>query len=517
MYNIKKSNREIKVGSFLNYIQMGISIILGIVYTPLLTELLGQNEYGLYSTVVSTISMISILNLGFSSSYIRYFSKFKQQNDFVALAELNGMFVSIFSIIGVVTFIIGLYLSVHLELIFSTGLTSAEYVTAKNLMVLLTINLSFSFPLSTFSLIVSANEKFIILKVIGMLKTLVAPLLTVPLLFMGFKSVAMVLVTILASLFTDICYMVYVLFVLKEKFVFKNFKVAIFKDLFVFTIFIAINMIVDQINWNVDKMLLGRYKGTASVAIYSIGYLLNTYYINFSTAISSVFVPRIHQIVNETQDDLIIQRKRLTELFIKVGRVQFLILGLVGSGLFFWGKDFIVKIWVGREYINSYYVMIILIIPVTVPLIQNLGIEIQRAQNNHKFRSLAYLVMAFVNFFLSIILCQKFGEIGSACGTAFSLVIANGLIMNLYYHKKCNIDIISFWKSIANLGKGFIVPIFVGYLIAKVFTVKSIVSFIIVISLYTVVYIISMWLVGMNEEEKRLILKPLERIWLHGE
>ena len=105
---------EIKAGSFLTYIQMGISIIIGIFYTPVLTELLGQNEYGLYSTVVSTISMISILNLGFSSSYIRYFSKCKRNNDFTALAELNGMFVTIFSIIGLVVLIIGLYLSVHL-------------------------------------------------------------------------------------------------------------------------------------------------------------------------------------------------------------------------------------------------------------------------------------------------------------------------------------------------------------------------------------------------------------------
>lgn len=81
-------------------------------------------------------------------------------------------------------------------------------------------------------------------------------------------------------------------------------------------------------------------------------------------------------------------------------------------------------------------------------LIQNLGIEIQRAENKHQFRSIVYTVMALINLGLSIILCKRFGAVGSAIGTAISLIVANGLVMNIYYHKKCNIDIITFWKNI---------------------------------------------------------------------
>lgn len=56
--------------------------------------------------------------------------------------------------------------------------------------------------------------------------------------------------------------------------------------------------------------------------------------------------------------------------------------------------------------------------------------------------------MALINLGLSIILCKRFGAVGSAIGTAISLIVANGLVMNIYYHKKCNIDIITFWKNI---------------------------------------------------------------------
>lgn len=38
------------------------------------------------------------------------------------------------------------------------------------------------------------------------------------------------------------------------------------------------------------------------------------------------------------------------------------------------------------------------------------------------------------------------GAIGTALGTSISLILANGLIMNVYYHKQCNVDIIAFGK-----------------------------------------------------------------------
>ena len=40
------------------------------------------------------------------------------------------------------------------------------------------------------------------------------------------------------------------------------------KEMTVFSSFIFINMVVDQINWNVDKFILGRFRGTVSVAVY---------------------------------------------------------------------------------------------------------------------------------------------------------------------------------------------------------------------------------------------------------
>lgn len=499
-----------KIGSVLSYLQMLIGIIIGLVYTPVMLKFLGQNEYGLYSTVSSIISMLSVLNLGFGSSYVRYYAQYKIKEDKDGIYQLNGMFLIIFLVIGMVTFFCGIFFSKHLTLLFSDGLTSEEYKIAKVLMILLTVNLSISFPLSVFSTIIIANEKFVFEKTVYMIKTVLIPCVTVVFLYMGYRSIAMVTVTLILSILCDSCYVVYVIKVLKNKFVFTKLKKEQFSGIFVFTIFIAINIIVDQINWNIDKILLGRYCGTQMVAVYSVGYSLYVFYQSFSTSISGIFTPKIHLLISSVTGENE-QRRVLTELFTKVGRIQFLVLGLVMSGFLFFGRFFILKIWAGEGYEDSYVIALLLMLPATIPLIQNLGIEIQRAQNRHQFRSIVYLAMAFINLGLSIVLCQKYGGIGSAIGTAISLVVANGFIINIYYHKKCNIDVIAFWKSITKMFGGLVVPCIVGFVFNHYVIKDSIPLYLMCVGIYVIVYACSVWMFSMNRYEKELVLSVVKR------
>ena len=121
--------------------------------------------------------------------------------------------------------------------------------------------------------------------------------------------------------------------------------------------------------------------------------------------------------------------------------------------------------------------------------------------------------MAFINLGLSIYLCQKYGAVGSAVGTALSLVIANGLIMNIYYNKKCNIDIPLFWKNILRQSVGLIAPVILGILLLNFVHIDSVMKFAAGVAVYTAVYCASMWIFGMNSYEKDLIIKPLKKVF----
>ena len=194
------------------------------------------------------------------------------------------------------------------------------------------------------------------------------------------------------------------------------------------------------------------------------------------------------------------------ELFIKVGRIQFIFLSLVISGYIFFGKYFIQNIYAKESYVEAYYIGLFLIIPALIPLVQNLGIEIQRAMYVHKFRAYIYLFMAIINILISIPLANAYSGIGCAIGTAVSLLVANGVLMNWYYYKKMKIDIFKFWKEIFSIFSGLIVPGIVGVFINLFVEYYNVWMYFGTIVFYGCVFACSIWKYGLNNFEKNLFL-----------
>ena len=242
------------------------------------------------------------------------------------------------------------------------------------------------------------------------------------------------------------------------------------------------------------------------VAVYGVGGQINSMYIEFSSSVSNVFVPKVNRIVAESGDD-----RELTKLFTKVGRIQAIILGLILSGFVFLGIPF-VKIWAGSEYVDSYTVALLLIAPVTVPLIQNLGIEIQRAKNMHKARAIVYLFIALANVALSIPLIKVMGPAGAALGTAISLIAGNIFFMNWYYHARIGMNMFYFWKEIAKFMPALIAPCMLGIIIMNFANITGLIKLGVFAIIYTIVYGLSMYFLGMNEEEKQLVMEPVRKI-----
>ena len=323
---------------------------------------------------------------------------------------------------------------------------------------------------------------------------------------MGYGSIAMVMITTLLTVGKLGVNMCYCLRYLQVRFSFKGFDFKLLKEMWVFTFFIFLNMIVDQINWSVDKFLLGRYAGTIAVAIYGIGGQINTLYLQLSTTVSGVFVPKVNRIVAESNDNEV-----LTNLFTKVGRIQFIILALIVSGFCFFGKEFI-AIWAGSGYESSYRIALFLMVPVTVPLIQNIGIEIQRAKNMHKVRSIVYLLIAISNIFVSIPCIKRWGPEGAAVGTALTLMFGNGFFMNWYYHRKIGIDIIYFWRKIIAVIPALIIPCMVGVGMKAFFKEYTVMTMLLGIIVYCLTYGFSMYLFGMNQEERKILTDILNKV-----
>ena len=363
----------------------------------------------------------------------------------------------------------------------------------------LVINLAVSFPNIVFDNYMQANERFIAANILEIIRQVSSPLLSLPLLLSGWGSLGYVAALTFVNITVELLTVYYCFRNLDMKFSLEEFDTSLFKEMSKYSFYIFINMIVDQVNNNLDKTILGRYKGTISVAVYSVGANINSYYTQVSTSISNVFTPRIHKMESEQVSD-----ESFSELFIRVGRVQFVVIALICTCFFFFGKTFIL-LWVGEKYINSYWVALILMVTVSIALIQNIGIEIQRAKNKHQFRSMLYILMAIGNALISVPLSIKYGEIGASVGTAISYLLGNGLIMNIYNHKVIGLDIIKFWKEILKLTPALILPILFGSFVTRHVDINKLSVFIVIVVIFVIIYLASMWVIGLNEYEKSLV------------
>ena len=239
----KKVN-QIKGGIVLSYLSLVVGNAVGIIYTPIMIRLLGQSEYGLYNLVSSFVSYLGLLSFGFDNTYLRYYTQYKEKHSKDKVASLNGMFLIVFCIIGALAGLCGMVLLRYSDLIFGSNLTAKELETAKTLMLLLVINIAIAFPSNLFSIYINANERFIFNKIVGMLKTVINPFIVLPLLLMGYKSVALVSVTLAFSVLTLIINVIYCVRKLSLSFNFTNFEFSVFKGIAAFSFFVFLVEIV---------------------------------------------------------------------------------------------------------------------------------------------------------------------------------------------------------------------------------------------------------------------------------
>lgn len=106
--------------------------------------------------------------------------------------------------------------------------------------------------------------------------------------------------------------------------------------------------IADQIFLKTDQIILAKMYNTAVVAVYAVGSQIYTNYMYAGITVASVFFPRVSKLYQEENST-----QKISQLFIKVGRIAFLMCFLVLSGFVIFGKEFI-TLWVGSIYEPAY-------------------------------------------------------------------------------------------------------------------------------------------------------------------
>lgn len=495
---------QIKSGIVLSYVYMAISMVAGLLYTPKMLELLGQSQYGLYTLATSVIGYLSFLNLGLESALIRYTAKYIALGDKESERKLGGSFLKLYGFLGAVALACGIFISFNLEPgsvfgFMTTKMTMEEVSVLKVLILLMTINLAVSFPMGVYGAVITAHEKFTFRKVVSIIREILMPITVLIVLFMGHKAIALVVVHVVFNAAVFLSDYVYARRVLQYKPKFDKLERAVVKEIANYSVFIFIGMVVDRISDATNSMVIGALSGTAAVAVYGIAVQINHYYLNFSSSIGSFFFPRIVSMSVKDADT-----KQLSDLFIKVGRVQLFVIALICSGFIAFGKDFVL-LWAGKDYLEAYYIIVILMLPTLISRSQSLGTQILLAKDKHRFRAIFYLVITLLDIAVSIPMVMLWGGIGAAVGTFLATIVGPVITMNIYYSRVIGLDIKAYFKSTIPVLLKVAVVLGLGMIMNHYWRAANWLILGVQILLYVAAYLIVMYFWGFNKGEKALV------------
>lgn len=488
---------ERKLGIILSYLNIVLHAIIGFAYVPLLLYYIGQSEYGLYQLIGSFIAYFSVMDFGLSAAVVRFYSKYKALEDKVKMENILAFALRAYGVITVLLFAIGCVCYYYLPQMFAQSMTIEEIASARKLFALLLFNIAITLSTMVFKATINAYEKFLFFKGTETVQLVLQPILIICILQAWPSAFAVAAVQTFINICLIVAQIYYCFGKLHITIRYHYWDNELFNRFKKLALSIFVVMIFDQIFFKTNQVILGVISGTEEVAVYSIASLIYMNYMALSLAISGVYLPHVTEMVAKHEPV-----QKLSALFIRIGRLQYFLLALVASGFIIFGRQFI-TIWAGPDFQEAYAITLLIIIPFTIDLIQNLANSILQAQNQYNFRAKVFVVMGIFNLILAIPLGYKYGGTGCAFATGLAMFLSNGVVMNWYYAKVTKLDIARFWREIASITLWVVVLTVIGYGANAIFASPSKLIFVAKILAYTVVYLLVIARFCLNAEEKQ--------------
>lgn len=163
--------------------------------------------------------------------------------------------------------------------------------------------------------------------------------------------------------------------------------------------------------------------------------------------------------------------------------------------------------WAGDGFEEAYGITLLIILPFTIDLIQNIGNSILQAKNCYDFRAKVLFVSGVFSLAFAIPLGIQFGGTGCAFATGLSMLLGNGLVMNWFYAKEIHLAIASFWRQIGRISVTVLITLLIGFGLVSGVGACGNIGFLVEIICYTFLYSIGIYTFAMNGGEREKVRK----------
>lgn len=497
-------NSQIKYGAVISYVGIFINIVIGLVYTPWMIRCIGQADYGLYTLAMSVIG-IFVFDFGLGQAVTRFAAKYIAEGQQEKVDQLMGVTYKLYLIADalMILLLVGVYF--FIPQIYQ-GLTPEEIEKFKIVYAIAATFSVLSFPFIPLNGIVSAYELFIPLKTCDLLHKIIIVVLMTGCLLMGFGLYALVIVNAIAGMLMIIIKLIVLRRRTPLRIDWHFWSRGLLREIISFSVWITVAALAQRLVLNICPSILGYASDSRSIAVFGIAMTLEGYVYTFTSAIKGLFLPKVTRLETDGQHEDILP------LMVRVGRIQLFILGLIILGFLCTGQNFI-NAWLGDDFSKVFLCAVLMMAPSFVGQSQNIASTSIVVQNKVKKAAYISIIKAVVNLLLAYPLTVLWGVYGMALSVFISYTVA--LIQNnLLYYKDLKINIPLFFRDcFGKLAVPLVVTTVICYPINYFIDNDGWLHFGAKVLIFCIVYFVSMFTIGLNQEEKTLMLSPLKKIF----
>jgi len=500
-----QNKSKIIVNVFSNWTNLIVLIGIAFFVSPILVHNLGNENYGLWTLIVSITGLYTVLDFGVITAIVRFISMHvARKNEQKANEVYCTSFIFYFGISVIVILITAIF-GGFFKKTFNIKSWSDSYIYFLLFIVGTDIALSLLFSVLLGTL--TALQEFVKINIFAITTTIAKNIILVIMILNGYKLITLAIIQISANLLKYL--MQYI--AIRRKYEFFHFKLANFnkstcQQIFSYSIYSFIIAIALKILFYTDNIVIGRMISVSYVTFYTIPATLLEYSEKFLWTVTMVLIPVI------SASDAVGDHEKIEGIYHDVSKYSLLLSLPVVFVLYTKGPDFI-SIWMGEEYGNrATWLLRILLIGYGFSFPQTIAHGILKGISKPKFYAYVLIVEAVANLIISVILAPIYGIEGVALGTTIPLIIVNTIVVPVYMCRVLQINIFHYvWAAYSKPSLClFILAILSNYFSITVLTYFDLALYALYVTLFVSVF--SLIFITKNTERRWALSKI--RHWL---
>jgi len=492
--------RKLASGFFFRFANVVATAIASVMVTPFVVHHLGDRNYGLWTLVGTLLGYSGVLELGLAPAVTRYLSRSLGAGDQESCNRVFNTSLRLYLGIGALALLISGALAVLAPWLCHNP---ADVPLFSKLLLIMGVYMALLLPTRVYKGLLEGHLRFDMTGSFELLGLVLRTGLVFPVLLSGYGLMGLAWLTLLTSL-PSMGLLIYFAhrelpFLRIER---RYWQHDTARSLFSYSVYSLITNLANILRFKLDSLVVAGYVGLSAVTHYRIGGMLNQYYFDLMSSAFGVFPSVFSR--QEGANDYEVLRKT----FFFASKLAVCVSSFIGFGLLAWGKPFII-LWMGRKYVDSYRVMVILVTGVMVSLWQGPSISLLYGISKHKVYAILNSIEGVANLLLSLLFVHWYGMYGVALGTLVPILVIRLFVLPVYV---CRVAGIDFWeyvgktvRTLASVSGALVIPLLISIKFAapsyKVLFMLGILS--------ALIYGGVLWIIEFSQGETQILRRAI--------